>query len=289
MSQVKKQRWLITGVSSGLGKALAEAALARGDSVAGTVRNLEAGAAFAELAPGRAHPIQLEICEQGAIPSVIEKSIAKLGKIDVLVNNAGRGIVGACEELSEEEVENIFTINFFGALRMIRAILPHFREQGGHIVNISSAGGLMGFPGISVYCASKFAIEGLSEALVAELAPFGIGVTVVEPGAFRTNFSGSSIATPTNTIAVYDDTPAGLARDFPAQMTGSELGDPAKAATAILNALDAPIPPERLLLGSDAIATARGKVGRLTKQIDSWAELSASTDFDGAKSFNLNG
>ncbi len=284
----RRRNWLITGVSSGLGVALADAALARGDLVIGTVRDPAAATRFDGIAPGRSRAIQLDLADAARIPVAVEEALTHAGAIDILVNNAGRGMTGAVEEQSDDEARLLMDINFFGPLRMIRALLPHMRTRGGTIVNVSSAGGLCGFAGIGLYCATKGALENLTEALEQELAPFGVSTLLVEPGALRTDFSGRSICIPATPLACYDDTPAGRARAYPARLSGSEIGDPAKAAAAILAALDAEAPPRRLVLGSDALATLRAKAARLVQEADDWSELSRSTDIPGQRAFDFS-
>jgi len=272
--------WLITGVSSGLGRELAKAAVARGDTVAGTLRSEAQLADFRALAPGRAHAHRLDVTDLAAIPRLVRQVTHELGQVDVLVNNAGYGQMGLIEELSEAEIRRQFETNFFGLLELVRAVLPGMRTQRtGHIVNISSIAGSSGFPSFGIYCASKFAVEGLSEALAGEVAPFGIKVTIVEPGGFRTEFSGTSIGKAQRVMAEYADSPAGKVREMFAGYHGHESGDPAKAAQAILRVVDAAHPPLRLVLGPDALIMLRQRMASVTKDYDDWAELSASTNY----------
>lgn len=273
--------WLITGVSSGFGRRLAEAVLARGDQVVGTVRNASQIAPFEEMSPrGYAHGLQLDVTDAAAVPHVIQQALARAGRIDVLVNNAGYGLFGALEEVSDTEAKQLFETNFFGTVNAIRAVLPHFRQRGsGHIVNLSSLAGLIGIAGCSFYCASKHAVEGLSESLARELQPFGVRVTLVEPGGFRTNFAGRSMQWSEAVLPAYAET-VGVLR---AQMThyhGTQSGDPAKAAAAIIQAVCADEPPLRLPLGPDAVSVLRKKLVSLQDNLDAWAEVSSATDFD---------
>jgi NAD(P)-dependent dehydrogenase (short-subunit alcohol dehydrogenase family) len=272
--------WLITGVSSGFGRELAKAALARGDKVAGTLRSEAQLAEFRALAPGRAHAFRLDVTDLAAIPRVVKEVTETLTQIDVLVNNAGYGQLGLIEELNESEIRRQFETNFFGLLELTRAVLPGMRTRGsGHIVNISSVAGSMGIPSFGIYCASKFAVEGLSESLAGEVAPFGIKVTIVEPGGFRTEFSGTSPGRAKHVMSEYAKTPAGQVRDTFAQYHGQEPGDPAKAALAILRVVDATRPPLRLVLGLDALTMLRRRTASIVKDYDDWAELSSSTNY----------
>lgn len=272
--------WLITGVSTGFGRELAKAVLARGGIVAGTVRQDAQADEFRALAAGRSFAYRLDVTEAGAIPSVIEKVVRDTGRIDVLVNNAGYGLIGAAEETSEAEARKLFETNFFGLLHVTQAVLPYMRAaKRGHVVNFSSLAGIMGIPGVSLYCASKFAVEGLSESLAGELAPFGIKVTIVEPGGFRTDFAGRSIAMPAKVLPEYAGTPAANARaSMMSKHRGHEHGDPAKAANAIIEAVDSEVPPMRLVLGADALGAGRAKLASLAKNYDAWETVSTSTN-----------
>lgn len=273
--------WLITGVSSGFGRCLAEAVLARGDQVVGTVRNASQIAAFEEMSPrGYAHGLQLDVTDAAAVPHAIEQALARAGRFDVLVNNAGYGLFGALEEVSDNEAKQLFETNFFGTVNTIRAVLPHFRQRGsGHIVNLSSLAGLIGITGCSFYCASKHAVEGLSESLARELQPFGVRVTLVEPGGFRTNFAGSSLRWSEAVLPAYAET-VGILREQMTHYHGTQTGDPAKAAAAIIQAVYADEPPLRLPLGPDAVSVLRKKLVSLQDNLDAWAEVSSATDFD---------
>jgi NAD(P)-dependent dehydrogenase (short-subunit alcohol dehydrogenase family) len=272
--------WFITGVSSGFGRSLAEAALARGDKVVGTVRNDAQIASFEELAPGRAHGVLLDVTDAAAVPHAIEQAQTRAGAIDILVNNAGYGLFGALEEVSDQEARQVFDTNVFGTVNVIRAVLPHFRQRNrGHIVNFSSVAGMIGIAGCSFYCASKHAIEGLSESLAQELQPFGIGVTIVEPGGFRTNFAGGSLKWSEGVSPAYAET-IGKMRGFMSSYHGTQTGDPAKAAKAIVSAVCADVPPLRLALGPDAVGIVRSKLASVQANLDSWVDVSSSTDFD---------
>ncbi|CAH2917689.1 MAG: Dehydrogenases with different specificities (related to short-chain alcohol dehydrogenases) [uncultured Paraburkholderia sp.] len=272
--------WFITGVSSGFGRSLAEAVLARGDKVIGTVRNDAQIAPFENLAPGRAHCLLLDVTDAAAIPHAVEQALQRAGAIDVLVNNAGYGLFGALEEVADAEARQLFDTNVFGTANVIRAVLPHFRERKrSHIVNFSSVAGVIGIAGCSFYCASKHAIEGLSESLAQELAPFGIRVTVVEPGGFRTNFAGVSLKWSENEQPVYADT-VGKMRRYMSSYHGTQTGDPAKAAAAIVRAVSADTPPLRLPLGPDAVDVVRKKLASVQHNLETWLEVSSSTNFD---------
>ena len=275
------RQWLITGVSSGFGRELARAALARGDVVVGTVRQPAQADHFEELAPGRAHAVTLDVTHGADIEPAVQRVLARVGHVDVLVNNAGYGLFGAVEEVSDAEARAVMETNFFGALALTRALLPHLRERGsGHIFNVSSVAGVIGFPGGGLYSASKFALEGLTEALAAELAAFGIRVTLVEPGGFRTSFSGGSLRMAARVIDAYADTPAAKTRASMNRYAGNEPGDPAKAALAIIAALEAPLAPLRLVLGADAVGMVRRAFGAVLAQVDEWEPVSIATALD---------
>jgi len=275
------QTWLITGVSSGLGKALAEAVLARGYKVIGTLRLPEQVAAFEAGAPGRAFGLQVDLSHAAPLGAAVEAAVARAGgRLDVLVNNAGAGHMGALEELDEDDFRAAMEINFFGALRMIQSVVTRFREQrAGAIINISSASGFAGNAGGTAYCASKFALEGLSEALAPELAPFGVKVMIVEPGAFRTNFANDKLRLPPRRISAYAGSMAGDINDLLKAYDGAQPGDPARAADAIISAVEAADPPLRLILGEDALAWIRNKLDQAERDIEQWRAVTVSTAF----------
>jgi NAD(P)-dependent dehydrogenase (short-subunit alcohol dehydrogenase family) len=213
--------WLITGVSSGFGRELARQALARGDTVAGTVRQPAQLAEFRALAPERARPYLLDVIDAAAVGAVVPQIVRDCGRIDVLVNNAGYGLVGLAEEVGDAEARRLFDTNFFGLLNVTKAVLPQLRAQrSGHIVNLSSMAGTLGIPGMALYCASKFAVEGLTEALAGEVRPLGIRVTIVEPGGFRTDFAGRSINQAECVLPDYADTAGGKVRGMLAAYNG---------------------------------------------------------------------
>jgi NAD(P)-dependent dehydrogenase (short-subunit alcohol dehydrogenase family) len=267
--------WFITGCSSGFGRAVAEAALARGDTVIGTLRKPEQCAEFECLAPGRSFAEELDVRDPARIDAAVAAAVSRCDRIDVVFNNAGYGMLGAIEETSLDEAREIFATNFFGTYNVTRAILPQLRRQGGgHVLNMSSGAGIGAFPGVGVYSATKFAVEGLSEALAAEVAPFGIRVTIVEPGAFMTGFA-STIPVETS-LEAYAGLRSALAAGM-LQWYGAQAGDPKRAAAAILRIVDEPQPPLRLVLGADALAGVRAKIDSLRANVDAWEPLTLST------------
>ncbi len=268
----------ITGVSSGFGRALAQEALNAGYRVVGTVRSPEAIPAFEAQAPGRAYARLLDVTDFSAIDGVVAGVETTIGPIDVLVNNAGYGHEGVMEESSLEAMRHQFDVNVFGAVAMMKAVLPGMRQRRrGHIINITSMGGFITMPGITYYCGSKFALEGISEALGKEVQPFGIVVTAVAPGSFRTEWAGRSMVRTPRSIADYDALfdPIRKARE---EKSGRQPGDTVKAAQAILSAIQSDAPPAHLLLGSDALALVREKLATLSQEIDVWEGVTRSTD-----------
>jgi len=269
---------LITGVSSGFGRALAQQALADGHRVVGTVRNAQAAEAFAAMCPARAHARILDVTQFDAIDGVVADIEANIGAVDVLVNNAGYGHEGILEESPLSDMRRQFDVNVFGPVAMMKAVLPFMRaRRRGHIVNITSMGGYITMPGIAYYCGSKFALEGVSDTLAREVRPFGIAVTAIAPGSFRTDWAGRSMQRSARSIADYDALfdPVRKARE---DKSGKQPGDPARAARAILAVIEADAPPTHLLLGSDALQLVRGKLADLGRELDAWEEVSASTD-----------
>jgi NAD(P)-dependent dehydrogenase (short-subunit alcohol dehydrogenase family) len=272
--------WLVTGVSTGIGRELAIAALAQGDTVVGTLRKAEQLAEFEALVPGRAIGFLLDVTDRARIAEEIPALIERLGHLDVLVNNAGYGINGALEELTDEDIDRCMATNYGGTVAMIRAVLPHMRgRRKGDIVNMSSIAGLVGYPGLSAYCAPKFAVAGLSEALSGELAPLGIRVMVVEPGPFRTEFSLGSLVRASKTIEDYEDTPAGRSRRMMGSNGGTEVGDPVRLARIIVDMLDRDTLPVHFVAGAPAIASHRAALDQRSNELDRWAELGAQADF----------
>ncbi|KWK15667.1 oxidoreductase [Burkholderia stagnalis] len=269
---------LITGVSSGFGRALAQEALAVGYTVVGTVRSEQARREFEALHAYGAVGRVLDVTDFDAIDGVVSDIEASVGPIDVLVNNAGYGHEGVMEEAPLSEMRRQFDVNVFGVVAMIKATLPFMRKRRrGHILNITSMGGHITMPGIAYYCGSKFALEGISEALGKELGPFGIAVTAVAPGSFRTDWAGRSMARTPRSIADYDALfdPIRKARE---EKSGKQLGDPVKAARAMLAAIAAERPPAHLLLGSDALRLVRDKLSALEGEIRAWEAVTVSTD-----------
>ncbi|WP_347558897.1 oxidoreductase [Robbsia sp. KACC 23696] len=269
---------LITGVSSGFGRALAEAALAADYAVVGTVRNAAAQRDFEALHPTRAFARMLDVTHFDDIEGVIADIESAVGEIDVLVNNAGYGHEGIMEESSIAEMRQQFDVNVFGAVAMMKGVLPYMRgRRRGRILNITSMGGFITMPGIAYYCGSKFALEGISEVVGKEVQPFGIHVTAIEPGSFRTDWAGRSMVRTPRTIADYDAQfdPIREAREA---KSGKQLGDPAKAALAMLTILASENPPARILLGTDALGLVRRKLQAMEKEIDAWESLTRSTD-----------
>ncbi|CAG9215178.1 MULTISPECIES: oxidoreductase [Paraburkholderia] len=276
MSSVKTL--LITGVSSGFGRALAEEALAAGHRVIGTVRSEQARNAFEALAPGRSVGRVLDVTDFDAIEGVVADIEATSGPIDVLVNNAGYGHEGVMEESPLSEMRRQFDVNVFGAVAMMKAVIPGMRKRRrGHILNITSMGGHITMPGITYYCGSKFALEGISEALGKEVRALGIFVTAVAPGSFRTDWAGRSMIRTPRSIPDYDPIfdPIRKARE---EKSGKQLGDPVKAARAMLSVMDSDNPPAHLLLGSDALGLVREKLSAIGGEIDAWETVSQSTD-----------
>ncbi len=271
--------WLITGCSTGFGRALAEAVLQKGDYLLATARKPEQLGALIELYPETAKAVRLDVTVSQDIQSAVDSAIATFGRIDVLVNNAGHGLIAALEEVSDEETHQFFETNFFGALRLMQAVLPVMRQQGsGHIINLSSTAGLVGFGGSSLYCGAKFALEGTSEALAKEVESLGVKVTLIEPGAFRTDFNGRSLATVEQSIDAYASV-SGASLQWFKEMDGQQPGDPAKAAQAIIQAVESPHPPIRLALGTDAMSLIQEKLERVKTDLDAWQQVTVSTDY----------
>jgi NAD(P)-dependent dehydrogenase (short-subunit alcohol dehydrogenase family) len=277
---------LITGVSSGFGHALARQALADGHRVVGTVRNAQAAEAFEALCRGRAHARLLDVTQFDAIDDVVADIEANVGPVDILVNNAGYGHEGILEESPLSDLRRQFDVNVFGPVAMMKAVLPFMRaRRRGHILNITSMGGYITMPGIAYYCGSKFALEGISDTLAKEVQPFGIAVTAIAPGSFRTDWAGRSMQRTPRSIADYDALfdPVRKARE---EKSGKQLGDPVRAARAILAIIQAEAPPTHLLLGSDALHLVRSKLADLTHNLDLWEEVTISTDMSSLHSPN---
>lgn len=271
--------WLITGSSSGFGLALASAVLASNESVIATSRHLETLQILAEQYPETCRLIALDVTDSNQVKNAIAEGVAAFGRIDVVVNNAGYGLVGAFEELASEQITDNFNTNFFGALEVIRGVLPILRAQkSGHLVNMSAAAVIANYPGFSIYGASKWALEGLSESLAIELKPLGIRVTIVQPGPFRTNFIGESLQCAENHISDYDRT-SGKFLQFLKKMEGQQPGDPAKAVQAIIAVVNAERPPLRLVLGKYANEKAQKSIITAENERAKWASIGLPTDF----------
>ena len=271
--------WFITGATSGFGQSLALELVKRGDCVAATAR--DAARLDPALKEGdRVLPLTLEVADEDQCRQAVDRIHEKFGRIDVLVNNAGHSMIGAVEEISDAEARLVFDSNVFGLLNVTRAVLPAMRKaRSGFIVNIGSVGGISAQQGSGIYGATKFAVEGISEGLYHELKPLGIGVTVVEPGPFRTEFSGRSLLEAKVVLDDYDST-AGVWRRELRGKHGKQQGDPDKAARVIIQAVESPKPPLHLVVGGPAIARAEKKLSDMFEEIESWREASLATDYD---------
>ena len=279
VSPGKDRTWFITGASTGFGRLLAEEVLKAGGKVVATARNLDKVKDLEAKYPQTAKAIALDVTDAGHVDSAVTQAFAQFGRVDVLVNNAGYGVAGAIEEVSEAEFMPMFETNVFGLLRVTRAFLPHLRKQrSGNILNLSSIGGVVASPGIGFYNATKFAVEGISEALAAELAPLGIHVTIIEPGPFRTDFLGRSGVVAKTRIADYDAT-AGNMRKYFAENDGKQKGDPLRAVHAMMQVVASPNPPLRLLLGASAVQRLHSKLGTWEKEIAAWEQVTLGADF----------
>ena len=271
--------WFITGASRGFGALIAKDALERGDKVIATARNPQAvidalGSHVNLLA------LKLDVTDEQAAIEAARQSIERFSRIDILVNNAGYGLLGAVEESGDQEVKDLFNTNVFGLLNVIRAVVPYMRRQAsGHILNISSIGGYASYPGWGAYCATKFAVEALTESLAYELKPLGVMATTVEPGFFRTDFLDStSLVSTQKSFVEYAET-VGAMRDFAASANHAQPGDPAKLSQAILKLVDSKNPPLRLPLGSDTVHKIKEKNAFVEKELNAWKEVAISTDF----------
>jgi NAD(P)-dependent dehydrogenase (short-subunit alcohol dehydrogenase family) len=272
---------MITGTSSGFGREIAQTALRAGDQVVATARRVESLDDLVASAPDRVLAVPLDVTRDDQIEPAVAAALDRFGRIDVLVNNAGHGSVGAIEEIDMNEFRELMDTMFFGAMALTQAVLPHMREQGnGAIVSISSMGGQLSTAGFGAYCSAKWALEAISSALSEEVAPFGIRVLIVEPGQFRTEFGGSRMQRSPE-IAAYAET-VGPTRQFVDDMDGTQEGDPAKAAAAILEVLDSDDPPLRLALGNDAVDAIRGEHARRGADLDAWERLSRAAVYEDA-------
>ncbi|QHT72216.1 SDR family NAD(P)-dependent oxidoreductase [Rhodocytophaga rosea] len=274
----KSKVWFITGCLAGMGRHLAEAVLARGDKAVITARDITKFASLPERYPEQTLVLQLDVTHSHKIPDIVAQALIRFGQIDVLVNNAGYGLQGALEEITMEQLRRQFDTNFFGMVEVTKNILPHMREAGkGHIINISSiAGGLVATPKLGAYHATKFAVEGLSEALAQEVSPLGIKVTVVEMGAQHTDWWGNSLIRTENIIEDYIHTSN---QHFSDSGTTRLLSDPKATAETIMQIVDIPSPPLHLVLGKDALLKVRQKLNAFQKEITDWEDISQTTSF----------
>ncbi|HVY05613.1 MAG TPA: oxidoreductase [Burkholderiales bacterium] len=271
--------WFITGCSTGLGRALALAVLKKGHRAAVTARNPEQVADIASAHSKTALALRLDIANDAQIEQSVSAAEKTFGRIDVLVNNAGYGYLAAVEEGEEAEIRAMFETNFFGLAKLTRRVLPGMRvRKHGHVINISSVGGLIGNPSAGYYNATKFAVEGLSEALAKEVEPLGIRVTAIEPGPFRTDWAGRSLKVPGKAIDAYAAT-AGARRQQIAGYSGKQAGDPERAALAIMQVAESPTPPMNLILGKDGLKRVREKLDRFNASLREWETVTAGADF----------
>jgi NAD(P)-dependent dehydrogenase (short-subunit alcohol dehydrogenase family) len=272
--------WFITGAGTGFGRTIAEAAAAAGDTVVAAVRRPEAVSDLVAASAGAVTAVQLDVTDAERVDAVIADTIDRHGRIDVLVNNAGKGVIAAVEEIPDAALRSLMDLHVFGPANLIRAVLPHMRERrSGAIVQLSSQAGRYSFPGVGVYSATKFALEGLSEALALEVAPLGIRVLVVEPGPFRTSFNKPGVLEfAENRIADYEATVGPVCTGL-AEADGNQAGDPIAAARAILTALEAENPPLRLALGNEAVDSIGASLDKARAELDAWETLARSADY----------
>src|SRR5215831_4986999 len=281
MSQKNSLTWFITGCSSCFGRQLTKVVLARGYCAVVTARNAKQVEDLVAGYEDRTLALQLDVTEPAQAAESVRHAEEHFGGIDVLVNNAGIGYFAAVEESEEKEIHRILDINFFGLAKMTHAVLPGMRKRRrGHVINLSSIAGLAAFPSLGYYCASKFAVEGLSECLAMEVGPLGIKVTLVEPSGFRTNWAGTSANEASVEIADYAST-AGATRRSLRELSGKQPGDPVRAANAIVQVFESPNPPLHLLLGRDALRMGREKLEALRRDFDAWQETTLGADFPG--------
>jgi len=274
---MSKRTFFITGANSGFGLAIASAAAQAGHKVIGTVRSETSRLSLAKAAP-KVVPVMCDVTEFNRIPDIVRLSEEEHGPIDVLINNAGYGHEGVLEESPIEEMRRQFDVNVFGAVAVAKSLLPRFRERrSGFIVNVTSMGGMITMPGIAYYCGSKFALQGISEVMRSEMAPFGVHVTTLCPGSFRTDWAGRSMIRTERAITDYDAffDPIRAARQA---VNGRQLGDPKKLAEAVLSLIESDNPPPQLLLGSDALRLVSGRIERLQEEIEIWKSVTVSTD-----------
>jgi NAD(P)-dependent dehydrogenase (short-subunit alcohol dehydrogenase family) len=275
--------WLITGSSTGLGRALAQAVLERGYHLVATARQPEQLKELNDRYPDRVTTIALDVTNAQSIQQAVEAALNAYSRIDVLVNNAGYGTVGAIEEVNDDDMRRQFDTNLFGAINVTRAILPTLREQrSGHILNISSANGISAFAGVGIYSATKFALEGISEALAQEVKPLGIKVTVIEPGSSRTNFSSRALSTLSHQINDYAQTSGKIVQRLQ-ERDGKQPNDPAKAAAAMIQVVESDNPPLRLALGEDSVNLITQKLESMKAELEAWKDVSMNTAFEEVK------
>jgi NAD(P)-dependent dehydrogenase (short-subunit alcohol dehydrogenase family) len=275
MSNEKSRIWFITGASTGLGRKLAEAVLAKGDRLVATARNPETVADLERQNPNRARAVRLDVTDLAQVKESVQATIDAFGRIDVLVNNAGYGLIGAVEEVSEAQIRQQFETNLFGLLNVTRAVLPLMRQQkSGHILNVTSAGGQVSFPTFGIYNGTKYAIEGISESLAQEVAAFGIKVTIIEPGGFKTDFASRSLAR-AEMIPAYRPVYESFLKAF----ENAVFGDPARAADGMIKAVEAENPPLRLALGTDALHVIRAKLNSELEEYKQWEPVTVATAF----------
>jgi NAD(P)-dependent dehydrogenase (short-subunit alcohol dehydrogenase family) len=276
---VTQRIWLITGISSGFGRHLAEQLLDRGDRVVGTVRKPNSVADLADEYPDRLRVEVLDVRHTAALRGAVDRTVADFGRVDVVVSNAGYGVFGAAEELTDEQIEAILATNLTASIQLIRAVLPHMRAAGGgRIVQLSSYGGQVAFPGNSLYHATKFGVEGFCESVAQEVAPFGIGVTIVEPGGARTEFRYGSAQVAT-AMPVYVGNPARSFEKMLDPANGLAIGDPARMASAIIDSTEQTPAPLRLVLGSQALHSTIATLEKRIVDFRAQEAVAASTDF----------
>lgn len=269
--------FFITGANSGFGLAIATAAIHAGHKVIGTARSEPSRDRLSKTLP-TLRPVLCDVTDFGRIPEVVQKAEEDHGPVDVLINNAGYGHEGVLEESPLEEMRRQFDVNVFGAVAVAKAFLPRFRERrSGFIVNVTSMGGMITMPGIAYYCGSKFALQGISEVMRSEMAPFGVRVTTLCPGSFRTDWAGRSMVRTERSIADYDSLFDPI-REARQAVSGKQLGDPQKLASAVLTLVESDNPPPQLLLGSDALKHVTARIERLQQEIEAWKDVTVSTD-----------
>ncbi|AKD55430.1 SDR family NAD(P)-dependent oxidoreductase [Spirosoma radiotolerans] len=277
---MKQKVWFVTGASKGFGLEIVKTALEAGDKVIATVRSNAVDLTNSLGAPFDLHVVTMDVVNEAEVKKAVSDSIEKFGHIDIVVNNAGFGIVGAIEELSDAEVRKQYDTNVFGVLNIVRAVLPHLRERrSGHIINISSLFGYGALPAWALYGSTKYAIEGISEGLALELAPFNVKVTALAPGLFRTQFLNSgSYSLAANAIAAYDDTAVGQMKNVPAALHGNQPGDPTKLAKVVIELAAVENPPLHLPVGRDSLQTYRTNRDKISAEIEGWADRFTPTE-----------